>query len=73
MAIRVMALTAEQKKKLTKGFARRAIRDLGHEEIDVRELAGAISTTLRYHGYLNARIDPDEFARVCAEARGEQP
>jgi hypothetical protein len=67
MAIR--AFTPEQKQILIGDFARRAMRDIGDGEIDVRALARTISVTLRHQGFLNARIDPEDLARECAKAR----
>lgn len=69
MAIRVNALTAKQKAVLIDGFAERALRDIGRK-IDFKGVANACSVTLRRNGYLNAHIDPDDFERACAKARG---
>lgn len=63
------AFTPEQKQILIGDFARRAVRDIGDAEIDVRALARTLSVTLRHQGFLNAYIDPEDLARECAKAR----
>ncbi|MFM0063029.1 hypothetical protein [Paraburkholderia aspalathi] len=72
MAIRLQAIPPEGMQILIGDFARQAVKNIGDREIDVRLLARAISVTLRHHGFLNARIDPDEFARACARAREDR-
>lgn len=69
MSMKFQLLSLERKDALIKGFAECALRDIGRK-IDFKGVADACSVTLRRNGYLNAHIDPDEFARACTKARG---
>jgi hypothetical protein len=68
----IQALTPEQKQMLIDDFARRVVSDTPDGEINFELMAHSISLTLRKNGILNARIDPDEFARACARAREDR-